>query len=475
MKNKKIKISIIMAAKKSMPFIMTSIESFLKQDYKNKELIIVYDKSEDNTELYLKNVKYKNIKIFYHNKGLYSSLNYGIKKSTGEIIGTLHSDDAFNSKKILSEIATIFITRKIDLCYGNINFSKINNLNFIKREWKDIFLKKKYILPPHTGTFFKKKIIKSFYSNKYKISGDTELLLKLFNLKKINKFYYNNTVITMREGGLSTDYKYFIVKLVEDIKIFKKFNLNIFDVFKKVVLKITQINLVIKKKNNLFLKQVENKSKINFVNPNEVLNKEAFILCAFNLAYIAFNYKYNLRNHLSVFWPDGIFSYYLSKKKLPGRDFFKKFLLTYKSKKKIPLLILGNLPKISKSWIRSKVKQKIEHRNLPYGSVKKIYLEVDNIKLKKNQIIIITLPTPKQEIIANYIASKKKKCKIICLGGSLNMLSGYEEPAPNFFNKIYLEWLWRLKFDTRRRFVRLNISFYFFLRSYFSNKIKYLY
>ena len=157
MKNKETKISIIMAAKKSMPFIMTSIESFVKQDYKNKELIIVYDKSEDNTELYLKNIKYKNIKIFYCNKGLYSSLNYGIKKSTGEIIGTLHSDDAFNSKKILSEIATIFKTRKIGICYGNINFSKINNLNFIKRQWKDIFLKKKYILPPHTGTFFKKK------------------------------------------------------------------------------------------------------------------------------------------------------------------------------------------------------------------------------------------------------------------------------------------------------------------------------
>ena len=61
--------------------------------------------------------------------------------------------------------------------------------------------------------------------------------------------------------------------------------------------------------------------------PKEILNKESFILCAFNLAYIAFNYKHNLRNHLSFFWPDGMFSYYLNQKKQPGRNFLKKLLL----------------------------------------------------------------------------------------------------------------------------------------------------
>jgi len=36
------KISILMCVKNGMPYIMASVNSFLKQDYKDKELIIIY-------------------------------------------------------------------------------------------------------------------------------------------------------------------------------------------------------------------------------------------------------------------------------------------------------------------------------------------------------------------------------------------------------------------------------------------------
>ena len=69
-----------MLVKNSMPYIMASLQSFLEQDYKNKELIIVYSKSDDGSFEYLNNKKTKNIKIYFLNKNLYSCLNYGIKK-----------------------------------------------------------------------------------------------------------------------------------------------------------------------------------------------------------------------------------------------------------------------------------------------------------------------------------------------------------------------------------------------------------
>ena len=59
------KISIIMCAMNSMPYIMTSIESFKRQKYKNKELILVHSKSIDNTYEYLKSINHNNIKIFF--------------------------------------------------------------------------------------------------------------------------------------------------------------------------------------------------------------------------------------------------------------------------------------------------------------------------------------------------------------------------------------------------------------------------
>ena len=61
------KISIIMVVKNGMPFITDAIKSFQLQDYKKKELIIVYGKSSDDTEIFLKRIK-KKYKIFKEKK-----------------------------------------------------------------------------------------------------------------------------------------------------------------------------------------------------------------------------------------------------------------------------------------------------------------------------------------------------------------------------------------------------------------------
>ena len=69
-----------MCVKNSMPYIMASINSFNNQTYKNKELIIIYSKSNDQTIEYLNNINNKSIKILKY-EGIYESLNYGFKHS----------------------------------------------------------------------------------------------------------------------------------------------------------------------------------------------------------------------------------------------------------------------------------------------------------------------------------------------------------------------------------------------------------
>ena len=63
MKKRNPKISIITVVRNGMPYLMDSINSFLKQKYNNKELIIIYSKSSDLTLDYLNKFKNKNIKI----------------------------------------------------------------------------------------------------------------------------------------------------------------------------------------------------------------------------------------------------------------------------------------------------------------------------------------------------------------------------------------------------------------------------
>ena len=139
------KISVIMCVMNSMPYVMASVQSFIDQKYKNKELIIVYSKSTDNTFQYLKSLNNKNIKIFkYNGKGVYSALNFGIKKTSGEIIGILHSDDLFYDKKTIDKIAQIYKKKKSDILFGKVFYCSKNNILKIKRTWRKIGIEKNY-------------------------------------------------------------------------------------------------------------------------------------------------------------------------------------------------------------------------------------------------------------------------------------------------------------------------------------------
>ena len=83
------------------------------------------------------------------------------------------------------------------------------------------------------------------------------------------------------------------------------------------------------------------------------------------------------------------------------------------------------------------------------------------------------MPTPKQEIGCKFYKFKNPKSTILCIGGSINISSQYEQEAPKIFYNLNLEWLWRLKFDTRRRLKRLieTMILYIHLKLTGKNKI----
>ncbi len=355
------KISIIMCVKNSMPYIMTSIKSFTEQTYKNKELIIIYSDSNDNTKYYLDSLNDKNIKIYNFKGSIYKSLNYGIQKSKGDIVGILHSDDVFYSNYTISNISEFFKKKQNEIVYGNILYSEKNNLLKINRIWESIKLNKEYQLPPHTSVFIKKKILKKIkYKTKFLIAGDTEFLL---NLKRKYKFaYLNKFVVIMRGGGLSTRPSLFLHKLKEDIKIFKNYNMSIFQYFLKLLEKINQILKIKKIEFREYHKVIENETKVNFINIKKLFDNNGKIISALNLAFLTYNFKYNLRTHKHQFWPDGIFANILTnKRKIAGRVFLMRIIgmINKNSKIKNKIYILGNLENKSKKWLSKKIKKKI--------------------------------------------------------------------------------------------------------------------
>lgn len=251
------KISIITVVKNGMPYLSDCLKSFQLQDYLNKEHIIIYSKSNDNTEEFLLSQK-KNIKILKRDKKFnnkWDCLNLGVKLATGDIIGILHADDIFYNKNTLSNVAKNF-TDEFQFIYGNILFCEKNNILKVKREWiseKIDINKLKYgWMAPHPSFFVRKKILlRNKYINNYNIAGDYHFMLSLFEKKYKYKFI-NHFVCIMRLGGGSTKIKNVLIKINQDLKIAKYFFKNYYIcIFFKIFRKIFQIKLLSKElKNN---------------------------------------------------------------------------------------------------------------------------------------------------------------------------------------------------------------------------------
>lgn len=93
--------SIVIPTFNRKPFLRKAIDSVINQSFKDWELIITDDGSMDETEDLVKNYKDQRIKYFYQeNKGVANARNNCIKKSNGEYICPLDSDDWWHEDKL---------------------------------------------------------------------------------------------------------------------------------------------------------------------------------------------------------------------------------------------------------------------------------------------------------------------------------------------------------------------------------------
>ena len=185
-------VSIIMNCHNGEKYLKDSLESILKQKYKNWELIFWDNKSDDNSAKILKNFKDKRIKYFYTNKKteLYEARNLAIKKTKGKFISFLDVDDVWFSNKLKLQIKK-FKNKDVGLVYGK--YYKINKNNIIKQ--KQLITKKNLPIGNITSSLLKNYSVglltivirKSFLKKKvfrvkYNYLGDLDFVLK-FSLK----------------------------------------------------------------------------------------------------------------------------------------------------------------------------------------------------------------------------------------------------------------------------------------------------
>jgi len=138
-------ISICIPAYNNEGFIKETIESILNQTYKNFELIVVDDKSRDNTVKVVEEIKDARIKLFKNEKnlGMVGNWNRCLELANGEYVKLICADDILYPDCVAKEV-------KVLEHYPNVNMV-VSNTALVNNDGKK------------TGEFrryFKKGVVK---------------------------------------------------------------------------------------------------------------------------------------------------------------------------------------------------------------------------------------------------------------------------------------------------------------------------
>jgi glycosyltransferase involved in cell wall biosynthesis len=160
-------VSVIIPAYNHQNYIVECIESVLNQTYTNIQLIVINDGSKDNTAEVVRNYinenNLVNIEFFSnHNQGLCKTLNFGIKKSKGDYIAILASDDSWLPRKIEEQISLLESNIAIGLVYSDAYIIGGNVKTTHKYSDYKPSIKKKFLNSIQNVNVYKSLLIENF-------------------------------------------------------------------------------------------------------------------------------------------------------------------------------------------------------------------------------------------------------------------------------------------------------------------------
>ena len=200
------KISIITVCVNAEKTIKDTIESVLKQSYKDFEYIIVDGKSSDDTLKIISKYDDKRIRLISEkDKGLYDAMNKGIKLATGDIIGTINSDDILASEDVFQTVIDNF-DENTDVIYANIKYYN-EDFSKVKRDFVSGTKENDYFCPAHPSMYVRKQIYEKIgtYNTSYKIAADFDFMVRC-NLNNVRYKYIDKYFVYMRYGGKSNGF-----------------------------------------------------------------------------------------------------------------------------------------------------------------------------------------------------------------------------------------------------------------------------
>lgn len=203
------KVSIITPCMNSEKTIRQTMESVLNQTYKNIEYIVVDGGSSDGTldiiREYLPRFHGRMRYISEKDKGIYDAMNKGIRMTRGGLIGIVCSDDYYEPDAV-EKVLSCLTDDRYQVIYGYCRFiDKGHAAGLMKSNHKDL----KQHMIPHPTCFVTRNIYRDFgmFLTIFKVSGDYELMLRLYNSGRVVFTQIRSVLTNFRIGGESNNLK----------------------------------------------------------------------------------------------------------------------------------------------------------------------------------------------------------------------------------------------------------------------------
>lgn len=204
--------TVIVAVYNGKDTLQQCIDSFTRQSYSHKELIIIDGGSKDGTiELLKKNNNSINYWISEPDRGIYNAWNKALMQSKGEWICFLGADDYFWNNLVLEKMAAELMKVPAQICVAYGKVMLINEVGESMYEvghpWKIIKGELMQVMClPHQGTMHRRNLFErnGRFDESFRVGGDYEFLLR--ELKSVEPAFIPSIVVAgMRMGGISSN------------------------------------------------------------------------------------------------------------------------------------------------------------------------------------------------------------------------------------------------------------------------------
>jgi glycosyltransferase len=224
------KISVVTAVFNREGTIANALRSVAEQDYPNIEHVIQDGGSKDGTLDVIAQFDAPNISLESKaDGGIYDGINKGIQRTTGDIIGLMHSDDFFAAPHILSRVAKMMENLNIDGVYGDLDYVSEDDTSNVVRKWRSGTYNRKKLkqgwMPPHPTLYLRREIFDEWglYDTSFRIAADYDAMLRYLVKGGIRLAYLDEVMVKMRVGGESNaSLKKIIKKSSEDYRAIRR-------------------------------------------------------------------------------------------------------------------------------------------------------------------------------------------------------------------------------------------------------------